>query len=358
MVPAHRSRSAVVVRLARYFVARYGSYPIVWTLGGEVAGYDPSLREKRLDGWRQVARAIAEADGYQHPIAAHLTNERPIAPYFQGEGWLSFTLNQLGHGDLDMDPRAYREHLSRYPSTPLVEGESMYEGITTVEPVARRPATDTIVRQVAYRAFQSGCCGYTYGAQGCWNNAWEYRDSSSLWGDLPWHAGIDLPGAEQLGHLRRFYEAAGWSQFAPVDDIIDVGDPFNEFYRPLVTATPDRRHAIVYFGETFRSSALAASLVDVPAGEYRRRWWDPVHGGFVADSRTHVEAGRLLLPPTPESGRDWILLVEPLGRGISRRQQHGGRLSSSPSATHPRRTDPLPGEFFCASNRRPPSRRV
>ena len=25
-----------------------------------------------------------------------------------------------------------------------------------------------------------------------------------------------------------------------------------------------------------------------------------------------VEAGRLLLPPTPESVRDWILLVEPL----------------------------------------------
>ena len=36
-------------RFARYIVARYGSYPVVWTLGGEVAGYDPDHRHARID---------------------------------------------------------------------------------------------------------------------------------------------------------------------------------------------------------------------------------------------------------------------------------------------------------------------
>lgn len=163
-----------LTRLARYFVARYGADPIVWTLGGEVAGYDPDRRQQRIDGWREVAAAIREADCYGHPLTAHLTNERPIAPYYQGEDWLSFTLNQLGHGDFDMSASHYAEHFAQFPDTPVVEGESMYEGLISVEPISRRPVTDTIVRQIAYRAVQSGCCGYTYGAQGCWNGAWNH----------------------------------------------------------------------------------------------------------------------------------------------------------------------------------------
>jgi len=92
-----------MVRFARYIVARYGARPIIWTLGGEVAGYDPDLRQERLDWWRQVALAVHAADVYGHPQTAHLTAERPIPDYYQGEDWLTFTLNQLGHGDVDFN---------------------------------------------------------------------------------------------------------------------------------------------------------------------------------------------------------------------------------------------------------------
>ena len=59
--------TAGLARFARYIVARYGSYPMVWTLGGEVAGYDPALRQQRVDSWRQVALSIRDADGYNQP---------------------------------------------------------------------------------------------------------------------------------------------------------------------------------------------------------------------------------------------------------------------------------------------------
>jgi hypothetical protein len=130
---------------------------MVWTLGGEVAGYDPNRRQSRIDGWRQVALAIVGADGYDHPRTAHATAERPIAPFYQGEPWLTLTLNQHGHGDFDLDPTHYQEYFAAHSETPLVEGESLCEGLITVESAGRRPLTDTMVRQSAYRAMQSGC---------------------------------------------------------------------------------------------------------------------------------------------------------------------------------------------------------
>lgn len=85
--------------LARYLVARYGAYPMVWTLAGEVAGYRKEGRAAMIDGWREVALEIEARDGYGHLATAHYTNERPFADYYQDEPWMDFTLNQAGHGD-------------------------------------------------------------------------------------------------------------------------------------------------------------------------------------------------------------------------------------------------------------------
>jgi hypothetical protein len=305
-----------MVRFARYLVARYGAYPVAWTLGGEVAGYDPEQRSARIDGWRAVALAIQQADDYDHPRTAHLTAERPIAPYYQGEDWLTLTLNQHGHGDVDMGTSHYGQHIATHPNRPLVEGESMYEGLTSVEYTGRRTVTDTMVRHVAYRAIQSGCCGYTYGAQGCWNAAWDREDGVSMWGDLPWHEGIDLPGAQQLGHLRRFYESLGWTALRPDPGAFVTENPFNAgLYRPDVTADADRRTVVAFLAETYRRGGGNASLVGLAETAYRLQWFDPRTGRFrlVADRALPVD-GALSVPDKPDDA-DWLFLAE--GHDIS-----------------------------------------
>jgi hypothetical protein len=301
-----------MVRFARYLVARYGALPMVWTLGGEVAGYDADLRQMRIDGWRDVALAIREADAYRHPVTAHLTNERPIADHYQDEDWLSLTLNQLGHGDLDMSHRVYGEHLRAHGPRPLVEGESMYEGITTVEPLQRRTATDTMVRQIAYRAIQSGCCGYTYGAQGCWDNVWDEREEGTMWGRLPWFEGIDLPGGTQMGYLRRFYESLPWWTLRPDGTSFTTTDGENAlFYPPAVSSDPDRCHIVVFFGETHRDGGVE-HLTGLSHQRYRVRWFDPRCGAWVHEEESRVEEGRILLPAQPDPSLDWVLVASAL----------------------------------------------
>jgi hypothetical protein len=314
--PAVDADAAGMVRFARYIVARYGSYPVVWTLGGEVAGYDRDRRRSRIDAWREVALAIRDADDYHHPRTAHLTTERPIASYYQGEDWLTLTLNQHGHGDVDLSATHYRDHLKKYPGTPLVEGESMYEGLTSVEYAGRRTVTDTMVRQVAYRAIQSGCCGYTYGAPGCWNGAWDSTDERSMWGDLPWYEGIDLPGAGQLGHMRRFYESIAWTSLRPDPACFATENVFNRsLYPPAVTADEVRLTVVVFFGETYRrGDGVAAALVGLGAGPYRLRWFDPRTGRFlVVADQVQPSVGVLPLPDKPDDA-DWLLLAQALER--------------------------------------------
>ena len=48
--------------LARYLVARYGALPMVWTLAGETAGYEPGEARRRIDGWREVALLIQKLE--------------------------------------------------------------------------------------------------------------------------------------------------------------------------------------------------------------------------------------------------------------------------------------------------------
>ena len=298
-----------VRRFAREVVARYGAYPVVWTLGGEVAGYKPALRPNRIDRWRQVARTIQSTDGYDHPRTAHSTTEQPLAPYYQGEDWLTFTLNQHGHGDRDLSTVHYRDYFAAHPATPLVEGESFYEGLTSVEYAGRRTVTDAMVRHVAYRAFQSGCCGYSYGAQGCWNGALEWAEHATTWGDLPWYEGIDLPGGEQMGHLRRFYESLPWTQLRPAP-CLSSGSGINDaFYRPDVSADASRSTVVLFFSETYHRGVGHAEVFGTQAVPYSVRWFDPRTGVAHRAPDALPVGGRLGVPDKPDD-RDWLLVLQ------------------------------------------------
>lgn len=305
-------RAELQIQFARYLVARYGALPMVWTLAGEVAGYDSSVRDRLIAGWRKVALEIERRDGYGQLQTAHYTNERPFASYYQDEEWFDFTLNQAGHGDYLITAADYQQFFDEHPGKPFVEGEALYEFCSTLEEMGTRLCTADMLRRVAYLSVQLGGCGYTYGAQGIWDNVWDKPERPSGFlaifnrFGVTWSEAVDGEGAVQMGHLREFYEHAGFSDLAPVELEVDRGNLFAK-KRPLVTASKEFSRIVAYYCDTARKTL---SLDCVPEGSrYEARWFDPREGVYADAGVVECPDGVLELPAKPGLD-DWLLLLE------------------------------------------------
>lgn len=297
--------------LARYMVARYGALPIVWTLAGEVGGYDKARQPFYVEEWRKIALYVRQLDSYHHLMTAHYTNERPFASYYQDEEWLDFTLNQAGHGDYVVSVDDYKAFLRQHGDKPFVEGEALYEYCSTLEENGTRLCTDAMVRRVAYLTMQVGGCGYTYGAQGIWDVVWEkgQKNVMSVFNrfDVTWVQAIDGPGGEQMGFLRRFYEEQRFWELFPYQTGQDpAGDPFGK-KMPLITVTADKTRWVFYYPEAVRKSG---DIQGFHPGSYTMQWFNPRSGEY--DSRIsefEVEKDTWRIPAKPDLN-DWCLVVK------------------------------------------------
>ncbi len=302
--------------VARYIIARYGAYPIVWTLAGEVAGYNGKKRQTYIDGWREIALEIERLDGYGSLQTCHYTNERPLADYYQDESWFDFTLNQCGHADLPIHMKVYKDHFQKYPLTPFVEGEALYDGLTTIEDLERREVTARMVRIAAYTAMQSGACGYTYGAQGCWNAQWGPVDSEdphafTFWGSYPWYEGIFREGANSMKIMRDFYESIGWHRLSPMYNCVELHN-LETSEQLLIRSTPPvmtdpETDVVTAYYKTNAKDALR--LKGLSKSFYKMQWFNPEEGTYMEISEKEKTVnGSLEIPAKPDE-KDWMLLL-------------------------------------------------
>lgn len=296
--------------LARYIIARYGALPIVWTLAGEVGGYDKACQHIYIDGWRHVAQTIEQYDGYHHLQTAHYTNERPFAEYYQDEEWMDFTLNQAGHGDYIVSVDDYKTFLKKHHDKPFVEGEALYEYCSTLEENGTRLCSADMLRRVAYLTIQVGGCGYTYGAQGIWDNVWEkgQKNPMALFNrfDIPWYIAIDGPGGEQMGYMKKFYEEqAFWNLYPYQTGNNVVGDPFGK-KMPLITVTKDKKHWVFYYPEMTRKSGVIQGFNNTI---YTLQWFNPRSGKYSEKTELKIENNQWQIPAKPDMF-DWCLVVK------------------------------------------------
>lgn len=298
--------------VARYVVARYGAHPVVWTLAGEIAGYTAETRQACIDGWREVALEFEhlEEEGYRTLQTCHYTNERPLANYYQEEEWHDFTLNQCGHADLIINQEVYRDHLTLYPGKPFVEGESLYDGLVTIEDLERREVNARMVRLAAYTAIQNGACGYTYGAQGCWNGQWD-EPTFTHWGTLKWYEGLEREGADSMTKLRTFYESVEWWKLQPMYNCCQIhnAETTKQFLlraTPEVSADLETRKVVAYYKGI---AEYPLRLGGLGFDQYKMQWWNPSTGEYtlLAEDVPAVN-GTLEIPAKPDA-EDWILLL-------------------------------------------------
>lgn len=264
-------------KFAKYTAARYGAYPVVWTLAGELPGYMGDLEENvRL--WNEVAKEGEKWNAYGNLQSAHLACSRPFPKIYENESWFDFAMSQAGHGDFDMAQTMYAEFKEMYKGHPVLESEATYEGATSNEYTSRIiPAA--MMRRLAYLIMQSCGCGYTYGCNGVWELQWEAGVGGIGWGDMAWWDGLELPGADQLTIFRDFYESVEWHRLKPLSSDQAVTKSFfmenNNRTQIFFTGDKELKTIVGYFSETAMRSFI---IKDTGVKAYKGWWMNPENG--------------------------------------------------------------------------------
>jgi hypothetical protein len=293
-----------VARLARYVMARWGAYHVVWSLGG-----DGDFSGRRAERWRRIGRTVAEAT-YGRPMTMHPCGLAWNADEFRNEPWFSFVAYQTCHFAAP-EARAWpitgpvREEWQKAPPRPILNLEPNYEEHPALD--TGEMFTDRDVRVAVYRSLLlAPPCGVTYGNFHVWSWSDQPEDRSGTlpgrsgqWQAIgPWHAHLDTPGALQVAIARRILESGPWTDLRPAPEVLARGaDPADPARYVAAAATGDRSWILAHVPAGVPEVALA-TLPRKPAGV---QWIDPRTG-----SRRAAVGGEAFAVPT---GDDWILEV-------------------------------------------------
>jgi hypothetical protein len=299
-----------------YVGKRYRAAAVVWVLGGD---RDPRGYEAV---WRAMARGLKAGDGGAHLATFHGAGPdslRGSAPFFHAEDWLDFNMYYSGHWLYAPIHEGIARDRKLQPVKPTLDGEPIYENHpyiadgsnyhqyrTKWDGVTRARAHD--VRRAAYWAMLAGAAGHTYGCNDVWQFYDPKRGPAIIEANTPWRKALDLPGARQMGLLRRLFESRSWTRLTPDDALIVEGRQTGE--RHLQAArTPDGSLAMVYVP---LGTPFAIDLGRLAPQPLHAWWFDP-REGQARKIGTWVNTGgprRLVPPGAPERGNDWVLVLD------------------------------------------------
>ena len=317
--------------LCRYWVARFGAYPVLWTLAQEIdndfyAERGGRFYDYRNNPWVRIAEYLHAADPYSHPLSAH--QENAVNTSVTGAGVEVEEVRADGNGVSVFQPEPVSErtghswwaaqwspplHETSRPEVvrdywesarPAVNYEGRYCGLWTL---------DFGARAQGWISFLSGFCGYGYGAADIWYYHTDFDANTTSFDGVeyitpalkatPWQEALEYPSALQMRHLRSLLESFDWWNLTPVIP----GDPaFRNASGAAAYAHTPAMHLLYFYGkgtETGRISTLKPGVgLDV-------RWYDPRTGEFREAALPRQEAGGFWTLPLKPDEEDWVLVI-------------------------------------------------
>ena len=321
----------------RYLIARYGAYPVVWIVAGE-------MQEAR---WVEVARYVRKADPY-HRLA---TMHPPGIPQLQSgrkalnvellpgragrlltlgrdrhdDTLLDFDLLQTAHNDWATAPITVSQVTASYsktPAMPVVDGEVVYEW-------HKRAGQHDVQRFMFWSCMLNGAAGHTYGAGGIWEmNSATVRGSD--YDDPTWSEAMRFPGSSELGLGKKLLEEYAWWRFAPHPEWVEprsttLFEPHWEWYDnhrkwrelngrwdlPYAAGIPGVvRFVYIPAKTTYQLTAPTVVRLE-PGMDYRVFLFDPVWGKRFDLGRVPASGpADGYQPPQLPSPQDWVLVLE------------------------------------------------
>ncbi len=329
--------------LTRYWVARYGAYPVMWTLGQEVDDGN-NYREVEFLTFTYITmcESINKYDPYVHPLSAHQLNAAnftckgnvPVAGIDYGSSRLDITdtkrdsytkpsvfLAAKGHNWWASQWRASvhtqfnfeipRDYWLNGSNKPIVDYEARYHYLS---------ASDFGARVQAWIPYLTGMYGHGYGAHDIWLYKSDYdidvpaydgvetisveTKKATYWSDM-----VDAPIANELAYMRGFFENVGWWKLIPD---FDDGNAFKKVdgKEGFYAAAYDGNDVYVVYLYN-RTVDSAGKLVNMDKNAtYIAQWFDTRTGQYtLIDYNLKADAnGEYDIPSKPVAD-DMVLLV-------------------------------------------------
>ncbi len=342
---------AAIDRLARYWVARFGAYPVMWTLAQEVDNdfyYDRGRGHNFYcatnNPWLAVAECLHRVDAYSHPLTAHQENTHhttvtgcgtsPGQKRFGGRSVFAdaSVAARTGHTwwgvqwspSLTASPNCEPARDYWADPRPAVNYEGRYCNLWT---------KDFGARAQGYISFLSGMFGYGYGAIDIWLylSTYDVKSTSRDGVDtitpadkqVPWCKSVEFPSALQMAHLKKFFTSFDWwnlkpgfgdaARFTPREGTAKA--PAKGIAYVFATLANPNRVVFYFYGK----SRLTGTLHKLAPGcPHSLRWFNTRTGEWKDEAGTFVsdERGSLELPPKPDAA-DWALVVAELPVPVS-----------------------------------------
>ena len=332
----HKEFRDNVKPLTRYWIARYASYPVLWSLGQEVDDAR-NFAEGIYQTYRIMCEYISEIDPYKSPISAHQLNAQavgvdgnvPVAPIDGGYNNYNPTQTERGGKTRPSTFKDVKGHTWWANQWRPVVDQQFNFGIPKDywENGQKKPVVDYEARYhflyggsfcmraqawIGYMCFM----GHAYGGADMWLYRGRYAmDSDAFDGvevttvqkkrDTNWSDLINAPISSELGYIKAFFESLEWWTLQPDFD-----------YEKAFVKTKDGNYACLYRGDEIYTVYLYNRTVD-SAGKlinmdknatYTAKWYDTRTGKYSLISDSIKTNGEYDIPQKPVAD-DMVLLV-------------------------------------------------
>jgi hypothetical protein len=304
-----------------YLIARYGAYPVSYTLCGEstLAWYDDlgtrwdEEKEIFREEWSKVAAHIKKKDPYQRVLTVHPgPNSGNFLPIKEMEH-IDMVMLQSGHNGyftLPVSSAAVDKGLSMYPDKPILHGEVCFEGM-------EGKSLADVQRYLFWSNMLKGTAGFSYGVEGIWqfntlNERFGPSPGGNVWGNEPWEIASQYLGSKHVGVGKQILEELEWWRIQPAPE--RQVDPLNELLSQAVCAEIPGQCFIAYlfrkpsvyrpyrFSGFETNREISVEFMDPLTGE-KYDW-----GKMTSDQEGVIQIGKSPIM------QDWVVILRNAGK--------------------------------------------
>jgi len=303
----------------KYIVARYGAYPVVWTLAGEVAmpfylskdGQGDTQRQK--EAWTRIAKFIRGTDAFHRPLSAHpryRSWEDLVDPSV-----LDYHMFQAGHfgaHSLEACSKCIQETRAGYPDVPIICAEPPYEqhmGFNGAD----------VQRYAFWASMLSGAAGFTYGAAGIF----QANDKDRPAGKKPgggaydgvfWDEAMHFPGSTHVSKAKALLAELPYWELEPHPEWAQVAPAWgHEHSKPplrLFAGGVPGKWRIVYIPARYYDWNGPRILACEPGVKYRAWYFNTTSGELLELGDVKPDKEGCWQAPIVPFLFDWVLVMK------------------------------------------------